>query len=575
MASSTLPALPAATALTGPELIYGVQGGADVSITPVQVAAYTGANIPASYLASPPAIGSTVPSTGAFTTLTAFSVTAGYGSFSTIQAAGAVSGAGFSTYLASPPAIGGTAPASGAFTTLSSTGLATLASAEITGVPAHQVLIGEAASPVVGVSPSTTGYVLTSNGPSADPSFQAAPGGGIVPTSVYTFGGVIINAASGTTQQALYTTQTGPTASQSGPYVYNTINISNPTQVTGDVRTMGLLVEFTNDSTTQTGDAYSIYGAMNVNAGSGNTGGDHCGIVGNAQSTQSDAGIGEIYGAIANSSILGTPTLYGSVGIEASTGIAAGATVSRRFGVRAAATGSTQATGTDSAFGAFSTGISGSFEHLLSMSNGYGASPLTTTGDWFYSDTAYTVGSWANLPNLTVSNYIMNFPGFTVSGTGNLNTNGNLIAQGGVNAVQGLYAQPAATSAASAGYIGEVIQGQGSNVSVSSATPKTITSISLTPGHWFVYGSFKTLPAGSTTTSFIDASISATNNTSGDFPGRYYAPLAAAAGATIEGNCGPVLVNITATTTYYAVMSATFASSTMNVAMNLLATRMW
>jgi len=54
-------------------------------------------------LSSPPAIGSTAASTGAFTTLSASST---------------VSGTGFSTYLASPPAIGGTTPAAGTFTTL-------------------------------------------------------------------------------------------------------------------------------------------------------------------------------------------------------------------------------------------------------------------------------------------------------------------------------------------------------------------------------------------------------------------------------------------------------------------------
>lgn len=47
--------------------------------------------------------------------------------------------------------------------------------AAITGITAHQVLIGEASSNVVGVTPSTSGFVLTSNGTSADPSFQALP----------------------------------------------------------------------------------------------------------------------------------------------------------------------------------------------------------------------------------------------------------------------------------------------------------------------------------------------------------------------------------------------------------------
>jgi len=61
-------------------------------------------------LAYPPAIGSTTPNSGAFTTLSASST---------------VSGTGFSTYLASPPAIGGTAPNTGSFTTLTATGAIT------------------------------------------------------------------------------------------------------------------------------------------------------------------------------------------------------------------------------------------------------------------------------------------------------------------------------------------------------------------------------------------------------------------------------------------------------------------
>lgn len=56
--------------------------------------------------AAPGPIGSTTPSTGAFSTLSASST---------------VSGSGFSTYLASPPAIGGSAAAAGTFTTLTAT----------------------------------------------------------------------------------------------------------------------------------------------------------------------------------------------------------------------------------------------------------------------------------------------------------------------------------------------------------------------------------------------------------------------------------------------------------------------
>lgn len=74
----------------------------------------TGVN---SLFASPPAIGSSAPSTGAFTTL---------------SATGAVSGSGFSSYLASPPAIGGTAAAAGTFTNLSATGTLNFGTGQIT-----------------------------------------------------------------------------------------------------------------------------------------------------------------------------------------------------------------------------------------------------------------------------------------------------------------------------------------------------------------------------------------------------------------------------------------------------------
>jgi hypothetical protein len=72
------------------------------------------------YLASPPAIGGTAAAAGAFTTL---------------SASGAVSGVGFSNYLASPPAIGGTAAAAGTFTTLTATADSTFTSTGAVKVP--------------------------------------------------------------------------------------------------------------------------------------------------------------------------------------------------------------------------------------------------------------------------------------------------------------------------------------------------------------------------------------------------------------------------------------------------------
>ena len=94
------------------------------------------------YLASPPAIGGTAANSAAFTTLSASSTVSGTGfstylasppsigstaantgAFTTLSASSTVSGTGFSNYLASPPAIGGTAANTAKFTTLAVTGL--------------------------------------------------------------------------------------------------------------------------------------------------------------------------------------------------------------------------------------------------------------------------------------------------------------------------------------------------------------------------------------------------------------------------------------------------------------------
>lgn len=64
---------------------------------------------------------------------------------------------------------------------------------------AHDVLVGNGTSGVTQVAPSTSGFVLTSNGGSADPSFQAPPsgmpslnGGSASPQSVTASGGVTL-----------------------------------------------------------------------------------------------------------------------------------------------------------------------------------------------------------------------------------------------------------------------------------------------------------------------------------------------------------------------------------------------
>lgn len=101
----------AANGNTGVETIFGTVGPNITALTvgtgdSIAVSG-SGTNAATTLLAGtwavPGTIGSTTPSTGAFTTLSASST---------------VSGTGFSSYLASPPAIGGSAPAAGTFTAI-------------------------------------------------------------------------------------------------------------------------------------------------------------------------------------------------------------------------------------------------------------------------------------------------------------------------------------------------------------------------------------------------------------------------------------------------------------------------
>lgn len=95
-ASPTAVALPScSTSASALNYTSGTGFGCNTAINAAQLGGAT--------FASPTAIGSTTPSTGAFTTLSASST---------------VSGAGFASYLSSPPSIGNTVAGTGAFTTL-------------------------------------------------------------------------------------------------------------------------------------------------------------------------------------------------------------------------------------------------------------------------------------------------------------------------------------------------------------------------------------------------------------------------------------------------------------------------
>ena len=108
-----------------------------------------------------------------------------------------------------------------------------------------------------------------------------------------------------------------------------------------------------------------------------------------------------------------------------------------------------------------------------------------------------------------------------------------------------------------------------SATSLTTATAKTITSVSLEPGVWKLTGQVNYLPAGTTSiTRFISAlsttdnalpSVNDVTNASSNMIGAAYVPGA----ITINMATGEAIATLTATTTYYLIGHATFTVSTM------------
>lgn len=121
---------------------------------------------------------------------------------------------------------------------------------------------------------------------------------------------------------------------------------------------------------------------------------------------------------------------------------------------------------------------------------------------------------------------------------------------------------------AAAGSVGELISSNvllGAAVSLVSGTPKTVTSISLTPGDWDVSGTVGIAPAGTTTTSgqtaaisLVDNAIPATLNVGATHSATHSSP----AGVGSTRPTGTARISIATTTTVYLVASSSFTVST-------------
>lgn len=106
----------------------------------------------------------------------------------------------------------------------------------------------------------------------------------------------------------------------------------------------------------------------------------------------------------------------------------------------------------------------------------------------------------------------------------------------------------------------------GSAIVLTTGVPANITSITLIPGTWLLWGNVVTAPAGSTTTSTVIASINTISATNAIPPngGAISQIGTLAAGLVASVPTGMMRVSITANTTYYLVADVGFAVSTLS-----------
>lgn len=192
---------------------------------------------------------------------------------------------------------------------------------------------------------------------------------------------------------------------------------------------------------------------------------------------------------------------------------------------------------------------------------GIAAPTLTSTGTSVTNTVASTVyigGAPTASTNTTIGTaYALNV------NAGTTNLGGNVIV-GGTLSVTGATALTGTTTNdnAAAGKVGEYVSAsvvQGSAVVLTTATPKTVTSISLTAGDWDVTG-IGSLTGASTGTEFDVAIGTTTNSFTGTVLGdtRAQTPTVSLTGADATLMIPSVRVSISSTTTYYLIVQETF-----------------
>jgi hypothetical protein len=412
---------------------------------------------------------------------------------------------------------------------------------------------------LTGALANQTAYSAFGNftGVSAAPTFSATP----------TLQGLNLLPAAGTTNQGINIQQTSPTAASviGADTFFNYIQVTNNADVGGTFRGVGLYEQYFTGGTNQTGIAVGAFFNLNHNAASA-SGHDHIALVGQAYSSVVDTSGGEIYGGNIVCILASGANALGCNGLEVDTEVDSGATATRRTGIRSVNQGATHASTLDTAFSILSTNSGGSFPNGFTLSTQFGAFPLSTTSYFLTTDATITscsgspclMGGVIDLHTLTFGGPMIYLPNYSISNAGVVSSKGDITG-----------ASPCT------GCVGEILSNSASAVSVVSGTPKTITSVALTAGHWMCTVSGQTNPAGSSTTSDTVFSFSGTTNANGGIPGQVQVNAPIAAGQNTQANAGPVFLNLTTGATYYMVADIFFAVSTMTVSGYVQCERFW
>jgi hypothetical protein len=194
------------------------------------------------------------------------------------------------------------------------------------------------------------------------------------------------------------------------------------------------------------------------------------------------------------------------------------------------------------------------------------------------SASALSVGAGTTLQ--IVQSQVSSSNASAIAGTGTISS-GQLQFQGssqvfasGLTQIGRPYSGYVGPATSATGFLGERLAASASSVATTSSTPKTITSVTLTPGIWDVSGSWGAQPTGGAAVMSASAGgISTTDNTITGTLGIDFTQLSVPAVTTMSFTTPIARAVVTTNTVYYLVVTNVYTSTTCPTNAKISATR--